>query len=135
MAGTYWSWSAMKSRCDKPDNPAFHNYGGRGISYDPRWAAYGNFRLDMGSRPAGTTLDRIDNDKGYFKENCRWATRSQQSQNRRQTQTSNTGIPNVYKTEDRYRAFATIEGRRVALYQGKSLEKAIQTRKDWENRQ
>lgn len=78
---TVVSWSGMKQRCKNPKDPSSKRYGGRGISFDPRWEVFENFLSDMGERPKGTTLDRIDNDKDYSKENCRWATSTQQMNN------------------------------------------------------
>ena len=75
------SWQAMKSRCDNPAHHAYARYGGRGISYDSSWSDFLTFLADMGPRPIGTSLDRIDNEKGYSKENCRWATPKEQSRN------------------------------------------------------
>ena len=72
----------MKSRCDRPKDQAYSRYGGAGITYEPRWAEYGNFLADMGERPPGRTLDRIDNSKGYSRDNCQWATESEQNLNR-----------------------------------------------------
>lgn len=77
---TYKSWAAMWERClDQTDK----NYGGRGIRVTLRWLNYKLFFEDMGERPAGTSLDRINYNKGYFRENCRWATRTAQARNRR----------------------------------------------------
>lgn len=87
MAGTkiYRIWSDMVSRCVRPTHARFSSYGGRGISVCPEWLLFSNFFKDMGSRPEGKSLDRKDNDKGYNKENCRWASDSQQAGNKRNT--------------------------------------------------
>ena len=80
----YATWCNMKARCDNPKHPAFFNYGGRGIMYDPRWATFPNFLNDMGEKLfTETSLDRIDNDGPYSKQNCRWASRSTQRRNSR----------------------------------------------------
>lgn len=79
----YQSWTAMKFRCSNAGHEAFPNYGGRGIFVCEKWKIFEGFFADMGERPAGTTLDRIDNSLGYFKENCRWATWTEQGRNRR----------------------------------------------------
>jgi len=81
----YRSWSCMLSRCTNKKLSGYKNYGGRGITVCKRWYDFKNFYEDMGDRPKDCTLDRIDNDKGYCKENCRWATLEQQSMNKRNT--------------------------------------------------
>jgi hypothetical protein len=83
QSSTYSSWRSMKCRCDNPSTTGYEYYGGRGITYDPRWKTFELFYEDMGERPERATLDRIDNNKGYYKDNCRWVNESIQSHNQR----------------------------------------------------
>lgn len=85
---TYTTWATMVQRCTNPNAPTYNLYGGRGISFDPTWADFRNFLNDMGPRQAGTTLDRVDGNGPYDKENCRWATKAQQAQNTSRTRLS-----------------------------------------------
>lgn len=80
---TYKSWKMMMQRCNNPVYDSYPYYGGRGIKICDRWKEFENFLEDMGERPKDMTLDRIDSDGDYEKDNCRWATREQQVDNRR----------------------------------------------------
>lgn len=80
---TYRSWETMKARCHNERNPSYKDYGGRGVTVCMEWLNFDQFLADMGERPRGTTLDRIDVNAGYCKENCRWSTTKKQQRNKR----------------------------------------------------
>lgn len=93
---TYSSWRSMIKRCLNKKHPSFKKYGAQGVTVCGRWRTYAFFVLDMGERPQGMTLDRIDNTKGYQPDNCRWATTTQQALNRRMLKTNTTGFIGVW---------------------------------------
>lgn len=78
---TYNSWRSMVQRCTNPNHMHYNRYSKLGI--DVKWLSFSNFLEDMGERPERTSLDRIDNESGYYKENCKWSTHTEQCRNRR----------------------------------------------------
>lgn len=136
----YSIWADMRQRCRNPSHHAYARYGGRGITVCDRWSAFENFLNDMGERPTPQhSIDRVDNDKGYFPENCRWATWKEQNMNRRlyQLATNNrsglTGVvPRFSKRKGREFKKWYAFGKRETLYIGPDLFEAACARKSWE---
>ena len=93
----YNIWMGMKSRCDCPTNIAYGRYGGRGVAYDPAWSNFKNFISDMvESYDERLTLDRVDPNGNYTKENCRWITQTLQTRNKGMDSRNKTGVTGVY---------------------------------------
>lgn len=89
-------WISMRQRCTNPNSQGYADYGGRGIKVCERWNSFLNFLEDMGDRPEGMTLDRINNDGDYEPSNCRWATRLEQNHNQRTRKSNTSGYSGVY---------------------------------------
>lgn len=137
---TYFSWVNMKTRCQNEMSQDFARYGGRGITVCERWQSYDNFLADLGEKPEGYTLERLDNNGNYCKENCCWATRKTQATNRRPLQVtavprsdSRSGIRGVYKNlRVGWEASGEKNKDRYRLYIGPDFFEACCRRKAWE---
>lgn len=78
----YSIWCGIVARCTNPNAPAYDHYGGRGIGISDEWRSFGAFYADMGDGAPDLTVERTNNDLGYCRENCRWATRTEQGRNK-----------------------------------------------------
>ena len=133
----YATWTSMMQRCTNSNDAAYKSYGGRGIRVCDEWYDYQNFLRDMGCRPSPDfTLDRIENNKGYTPENCRWADKITQSRNQRINSRNKTGFRGVktrkYGDKIRYIAEIFHNGRKVHLGSFLTLEEAAQAREEGE---
>lgn len=94
---TYKTWKEMRNRCNNPNAVQYKWYGGKGIRVCKEWDDYMVFLSDMGNRPEGKTIDRLDNSLGYSRSNCRWATPKEQAENNsgcfRKIRVSGPGLP------------------------------------------
>lgn len=120
-------WGNILDRCRNPNSHSYANYGGRGITICKEWEKFETFYADMGPRPSGHSLDRIDNDKGYSKENCRWATAKEQNNNRRSN--VNLTIGDETKTIAGWSEATGVNVNTIQkrLYDGMDIKEAVET--------
>lgn len=133
----YNTWRSMVQRCNNPKVPKYKNYGGRGITVCDKWLKFTGFFEDMGFRPKGLTIERKNNDLGYYKSNCYWATIFEQNRNKRIQKRNKTGTIGVSwsKTRKKYKVYFDVWGKkRLHLGQFVDLEQAIKVRKQAEQK-
>lgn len=128
-------WQNLKARCKNPNSESYEDYGGRGISYDPKWETFEGFWEDMqeGYSPE-LSLDRVDVNGGYCKENCRWTTYSVQSFNRRKQKNNTTGREGVYwdKKLGNWRVGIDVNNQRIYLGNFTTFDDAVKAREQAE---
>lgn len=127
---TFTSYRNMKERCNNPNYIGFHNYGGRGITVCDRWEeSFDNFLEDMGERPEGMSLDRIDVNGNYEPSNCRWATNKEQARNKRHSLYIEYNGETALFADlcDKYNIPQTIAYNRIFRY-GWTIKKALTTK-------
>ena len=134
---TYKTWERMKYRCNdiknikNVNNDNYKYYYKRGIKVCKRWHIFSNFLEDMGEQPEGLTIDRKDNDKGYSKENCRWATITQQSLNKRPYGKSKYRGVYLKKETQKYGCQVNVKGKKIYLSYFKTELEAAKAYNDY----
>ncbi len=132
----YKTWEGMRGRCINPKDKAYKDYGGRGITVCEEWLDITNF-VDWAERTypntKGVSLDRIDNDKGYSPENCRWADKTTQAINRRIKKNNKSGYVGVYWNKGNTKWFAQITVNKIIIHLGSflTIEEAVQARDNY----
>lgn len=121
----YRSWADMKKRCSNPLSASYENYGGRGITYDSKWESFINFKNDMfDSYISNLTLERVDVNVGYTKENCKWVPKDAQSRNQRKRKDNNSGVVGVYFLSKYNRRVNKFYPAWVAVWSDNSVQKS-----------
>lgn len=127
-------WTGMKTRCNNENQTSFERYGKRGIKVCEDWENFSDFYnwAVYNGYADNLTIDRIDNDKGYIPENCRWTNYTTQSRNQKIRKNNKTGIKGVSQIGQKYMAYIHINGRQLKLGRFDTLEKASEARKQAE---
>ncbi len=126
---TYDTWMNMRQRCNNPKNTNYYKYGARGITVCDRWMkSFVDFLADMGERPKDHTLDRIDNNLGYFPENCKWATVKEQSRNTRRNKWYEFNGKRYLRTDLASILKLSLSGINRHLKEGRTIEQIFQYR-------
>lgn len=130
----YAIYRSMIDRCTRLSHPEYPRYGGRGITVCERWKlSFDNFIDDMGKKPIDKSIDRIDFNGNYNKDNCRWSNNNIQSYNQRISSSNTTGYKGISKTKDgTYHVYISKNNKRYNLSYVSSLEEAIKIRKEAE---
>jgi hypothetical protein len=121
----YGAWKSMRGRCMNKSHPRYSDWGGRGIKICQRWHDFAMFVKDMGERPDGHSLDRIDNNGDYCPENCKWSSPSEQNKNQRVRKDSVLGIKGVSKKASGYQARIYVDSKSIHLGVYEKLEDAV----------
>lgn len=127
----YRVWDAMLQRCKNPNVHYYPGYGGRGISVCASWEKFDNFFNDMGERPSDRhSIERVDNDKGYSLENCKWATPEEQGRNTRLFATNTSGFKGVswMPKHQKFQVYITANRKRIPLGYHEELGVAVAVR-------
>jgi len=126
LSKTYQTWVNMRERCFNNKVDRYKNYGGRGISVCDRWAnSFDNFLNDMGEKPNGMTIERIDVNANYSKENCRWATAQEQAKNKTNTRLISYNGLTLTTQEWAKKIGISFSCLRVRLHRNWPIEKAL----------
>jgi hypothetical protein len=128
----YGTWLGMRSRCNDKENPSYKDYGGRNIKVCTQWDSFENFLNDMGKKPDHSfSIERIDNDKGYYPENCIWADRTVQNRNQRIRKNNSSGITGVNWNIDanKWVVRITVDYKRIHIGYFSDLNEAKEARK------
>ena len=134
ISPTYSSWQRMLDRCLNKNNPRYAYYGGIDITVCERWLYFQNFLEDMGEKPEGLTLERINNNQGYYPENCKWATYDEQAANKGNYKNNTSGCKGVSWCQrgKAWQAYINRKGKRMFLGYYKDIEDAINARRQAE---